>query len=269
MDMGLAGQSVVVVGGARGIGLAIAAQFALEGASVGIFDSSPQTSQAAAGLTAQHGTRALGLVVDIREYGSLVRALRQAAEHLGPILHVVHAAAIGSGKYGFPFWNLSPEDWRPVLDVNVTGAVHVAHAFAPAMVEARAGSMLFLASVAAQIGSQSDPPYSASKAAVINFMQCVAKDLAPFGARANALSPGMVRTDLNRSVWQAWHDREPPARRQSYEEWAEAKVRRIAPLGRWQEPQELAAMAVYLASPHARNITGQTVNVDGGQVMHW
>ena len=129
--------------------------------------------------------------------------------------------------------------------------------------------MLFLASVAGQIGSQTDPPYSASKAALINFAQCAAKDLAPYGVRVNALCPGMVETALSRSVWEAWNGRQPEAERRSYEEWADEKVRRVVPLGRWQQPEDVAAMAVFLASARAANVTGQTVNVDGGYVMHW
>src|SRR5581483_691672 len=149
------------------------------------------------------------------------------------------------------------------------GAVNVAHAFTPALVRARSGTVLFLASVAGQIGSQTDPPYSASKAALINFMQCAAKDLAPYGVRVNALCPGMVKTALNRAVWEAWFRQQPEDQRLSYEEWAEEKIRRVVPLGRWQEPDDIAAMAVFLASERARNVTGQTINVDGGFVMHW
>ena len=130
-------------------------------------------------------------------------------------------------------------------------------------------AMLFLASVAGQIGSQTDPPYSASKAALINFAQCAARDLAPYGVRVNTLCPGMVQTALNRSVWEAWVRQQPEGQRQSYEEWAGEKVRRVVPLGRWQTPEDVAAMAVFLASPRANNITGQTINVDGGFVMHW
>ena len=136
------------------------------------------------------------------------------------------------------------------------------------MAEARSGTMLFIASVAGQIGSQTDPPYSASKAGLINFAQCAAKDLAPFGVRVNALNPGMIRTALNRSVYQAWADRQPEATRPTYEAWADEKVRTIVPLGRWQTPEDVAAMAVFLASPRAGNVTGQTINVDGGYVMH-
>jgi NAD(P)-dependent dehydrogenase (short-subunit alcohol dehydrogenase family) len=78
----------------------------------------------------------------------------------------------------------------------------------------------------------------------------------------------MIKTPLNRSVWQAWYNQQPEDQRQSYEDWASEKARRVAPLGRWQTPEDIAAAAVFLASRRAQNITGQTINVDGGQVMH-
>jgi NAD(P)-dependent dehydrogenase (short-subunit alcohol dehydrogenase family) len=78
----------------------------------------------------------------------------------------------------------------------------------------------------------------------------------------------MVKTELNRSTWVAWDAVQPEAERLAYEEWAADKIRRVAPLNRWQEPEDVAAMAVFLASERAGNVTGQTVNVDGGQVMH-
>lgn len=148
------------------------------------------------------------------------------------------------------------------------GAVNVAHAFAPGLAEQRSGTLLFLASVAGQNGSPTDPPYSAAKAAVLNFTKCAAKDLAPFGVRVNALCPGMVQTPLNRSVWQSWADRQPPELRQDYETWAADKISKLVPLNRWQTPEDIAAMAVFLASARAANVTGQAVNVDGGYVMH-
>ena len=130
-------------------------------------------------------------------------------------------------------------------------------------------SMLLLSSVAGQMGSQTDPPYSAAKAAVINFAQCAAKDLAPFGVRVNALCPGMVKTPLNRSVYEAWAREQPETGRPSYDEWTADKIKKLVPLNRWQEPEDIAAMAVFLASGRGRNIAGQTINVDGGYVMHW
>jgi NAD(P)-dependent dehydrogenase (short-subunit alcohol dehydrogenase family) len=269
VDLGLRGQTAVVAGGAQGIGQAIARAFAAEGANVAVIDRDPAAEAAARELGVQAGVRALGLVADVTDYEATRQAAARIGEALGRIDHIVFAVGVGSGKYGFPFWNLEPSDWGRVLQVNVIGAVIVAHAFVPALIQARAGTLLFLSSVAGQIGSQTDPPYSASKAALINFAQAAAKDLAPYGVRLNSLCPGMVRTALNRSVWEAWNRQQPPEQRMGYEAWAGEKIRRVVPLGRWQEPEDIAAMAVFLASERARNITGQTVNVDGGFVMHW
>jgi NAD(P)-dependent dehydrogenase (short-subunit alcohol dehydrogenase family) len=269
MDLELAGQSAVIVGGARGIGLAIAAAFAAERANVALVDRDPAVAAAANDLAGTHPVRTLAITADVTDFAAVRRSAEEVGSTLGRIDHVVFAVAIGSGKFGFPFWNLEPSDWPRVLEVNVVGAANVAHAFAPTLIQARSGTMLFLASVAGQIGSQTDPPYSASKAAVINFAQCAAKDLAPYGVRVNTLCPGMVKTALNRAVWEAWHRQQPRDRRQSYEEWTDEKIRRVVPLGRWQAPEDIAAMAVFLASARAANVTGQTINVDGGFVMHW
>ncbi len=269
MELSLRQHVTVVTGGASGIGRAIADAFAAEGAHVALWDRSPTSSQVAAEISAAAGVKALGLAVDVTDEAAVRRAAAQTAAELGPIDHLVHAAAIGSGKFGFPFTNLEPADWRKTLEVNIMGMVHVAHAVAPAMVERRRGTMVFIASVAGQIGSQTDPPYSAAKAANINFSQVLAKDLAPAGVRVNTVCPGMVQTPLNQSVWQAWNDRQPSDRQRTYEEWAGEKVRSVVPLGRWQEPSDIADMVVFLSSDRARQVTGQTINVDGGWVMHW
>jgi NAD(P)-dependent dehydrogenase (short-subunit alcohol dehydrogenase family) len=268
MDLELAGQTAVVVGGARGIGKAIGVAFAAEGANVALLDRDAAVAETARELAGRHPVRVVPVLADVTDFDAVRKAAEQVQAALGRTDHVAFAAAVGSGKYGFPFWNLEPSDWPRVLEVNVLGAVNVAHAFAPTLARAKSGTILFLASVAGQMGSQTDPPYSASKAALINFTQCAAKDLAPYGVRVNALSPGMVETALNRSVWEAWRRGQPEGSRQSYEEWAGDKVRRLVPLGRWQTPEDIAAMTVFLASARAHNVTGQTVNVDGGYVMH-
>ena len=268
MELDLKGQCAVVAGSAQGIGEAIARAFAREGAQIALFDRDSRVADTARRITDETGSLTLPVVADVTDYVRVRAAASEVQAAFGRVDHVVFAVAVGSGKFGFPFWNLEPEDWPRVMQVNVVGAVNVAHAFAPALVAARSGTMLFLASVAGQIGSQTDPPYSASKAAVINFAQCAARDLAPFGVRVNTLCPGMVQTALNRSVWEAWARQQPEEKRQPYEEWAAEKIRRVVPLGRWQTPEDVAAMAVFLASVRAGNVTGQTVNVDGGFVMH-
>ena len=182
---------------------------------------------------------------------------------------MVVTVGIDSGKGGFPFWNLEPDDWTRVYTVNVQGVVNTAHAFYAPMIERKHGTFLFFSSVAGQIGSQTDPPYSASKAAIINFTQCAAKDFAPYNIRANAIAPGMVHTPLQQKVYALATAALPADQRPTYQEWCDTKIKRLAPLGRMVDPEEIGAYAVYLASNHARNITGQVLNVDGGWVMHW
>jgi len=263
MDLQLQGQGAVVFGAAQGIGAAIARAFAAEQAKVALLDRDPLVH-----TTAQALPGAFGHVADVTDYPAMQASAEWCQERLGRVDHVVFAVGIGSGKYGYPFWNLEPSDWPRVFEVNVIGAVNVAQAFAPRLAAARAGTLLFLASVAGQIGSQTDPPYSASKAALINFMQCAARDLAAYGVRVNALCPGMVQTALNRSVYEAWAALQPEGHKQTYEQWAGAKVQRVVPLQRWQTPEDIAHMAVFLASDRAAHVTGQTINVDGGYVMH-
>jgi 2-hydroxycyclohexanecarboxyl-CoA dehydrogenase len=269
MELELNGQVAVITGGASGIGLACARGLAREGCRIALWDVSVSVEDTAATLSQEFGVSSLGLLVDVSGFEAVEAAVRRTEGALGPISHLVHAAAVGSGKFGFPFTNLRPSDWSRVLDVNVMGMVHVAQAIAPAMVVRRNGTMVFVASVAGQIGSQTDPPYSASKAANINFAQCLAKDLAPHNVRVNIVNPGMVRTPLNQGVWRAWNDQQPPDKRRPYEDWAADKIRAIVPLGRWQRPEDLADMVAFLSSARAAQVTGQTINVDGGQVMHW
>jgi NAD(P)-dependent dehydrogenase (short-subunit alcohol dehydrogenase family) len=96
-----------------------------------------------------------------------------------------------------------------------------------------------------------------------------AKDLAPHNVRVNSICPGMIQTPLNRAVWQAWNEQQPVDAKRSYDDWAGEKVRTVIPLKRWQTPEDIGELAAFLASAKAQNITGQTLNVDGGWVMHW
>ncbi len=257
VDLGLDGQGVLVCGAASGIGAAIASRFAQEGCRVvGMDVQEPSPGSGAADYSFVRG--------DV----TAIDDVRRVAETFPDLRHIVYSVGAGAGTMGFPFWNVDPAAWGRVIEVNLIGAVNVAHVFAPELAERRHGTFLFLVSVAGQIGSQTDPPYSAAKAGLINFTQCAAKDLAPHNVRVNALSPGMVKTPLNRSVWAAGQAALPAEQRQSYEAWTDEKIRRVSPLGRWQTSEDCAAVAVFLSSEQAKNITGQTINVDGGQVMH-
>jgi 2-hydroxycyclohexanecarboxyl-CoA dehydrogenase len=254
MNLELNDHVAVVTGGASGIGAACASALEREGCRVAIWDLAP----------------AEGVIpVDVANPDAVAAALAETERRFGPVDHLVHAAAIGSGKFGFPFTNLEPVDWPRVLQVNIMGMVQVAYALTPGMRERRRGTMVFLASVAGQIGSQTDPPYSASKAANINFAQCLAKDLAPYGVRVNSVCPGMVKTPLMERIWQASQAGVPPEQQLSLEAWGAAKLKAVTPLGRWQTPEDIADMVAFLSSARAHQVTGQTINVDGGFVMHW
>lgn len=258
MTVNLAKQTVAITGAASGIGRAIARSFLDEGCRVVAID---RDTDRLAELQATAPQQISVLPADVSDFDSL----RHGAAEI-TVDHLVCAAAKGSGKTGFPFWKIAPADWRSVIDVTLMGTVNTVQAFAPALLhgDTSTKSVLLLTSVAGQIGSQTDPPYSAAKAAVINFTQVAAKDFAQYGVRVNALSPGMVKTDLTRAIYESSAESETL----SFEKWGQEKVSRVAPLGRWQTPEEFGAMAVFLASPQARNITGQTINIDGGQVMH-
>jgi len=93
--------------------------------------------------------------------------------------------------------------------------------------------------------------------------------LATYGIRVNTVCPGMVKTPLNRSVWKSWRDRDPIQNTLEYDEWADQKIKDLIPLGEWQQPDDVADMILFLSSRRAAQVTGQTINVDGGYVMHW
>ncbi len=249
MELGLKGQTAVVVGSAKGIGMAIAETFAQEGTNLFLVDLDDQVGQVAKDISTTYSIQCQAAVANVTDNNRLKDLATEAGRLFTRIDHIVYAVGIGSGKFGFPFWNLTPEDWPKVLQVNVIGAVNVAHAFVPSLIEQKSGTMTFLASVSGQIGSQTDPPYSASKAALINFSQCAAKDLAPYNVRVNSVCPGMVKTALNRSVWESWNKQQPGEQQRSYEDWAGEKIRNVVPLNRWQETEDIARMVVFLASP--------------------
>ncbi len=133
MELGLLGNVVAVFGAASGIGAAIARAFAAEGARVAALDLDPARHESAG-----QPPGSIGLVADVCDYAAVKRAALEITRQLGQCEHLVYAVGAGSGKFGFPFWNLEPADWERVLKVNLLGAVNVAHAFAPAMAQAHA-----------------------------------------------------------------------------------------------------------------------------------
>ncbi len=123
-------------------------------------DLAPNVEQVAVEINATYGVAATSAQVDIVDFATVQTACGSYLQSGRQLDHVVHCAAAGSGKFGFPFTNLSPGDWPRILEINILGMVNVAHAISPHFVDRKAGTFVFLSSVAGQIGSQTDPPYS-------------------------------------------------------------------------------------------------------------
>jgi len=136
MNLQLADEVAVVIGAASGLGKAIALEFAREGAALVLVDISPAVETLAAEIQRDLDTAARAFTADVTDYPALQRIAAAVMAEFGRCDHVVVPAGIGSGKFGFPFWNLEPADWDRVLRVNLLGPVHAAHAFSPPMIAA-------------------------------------------------------------------------------------------------------------------------------------
>jgi NAD(P)-dependent dehydrogenase (short-subunit alcohol dehydrogenase family) len=164
-----------------------------------------------------------------------------------------------------PFTNQSAPDWQRTFAVNVVGTFHAAKSVAPGMLERGSGAIVNVASVSGRTGFQTDPAYSASKAAVLNFTQAMARDLAP-AVRVNAVCPGMVFTPFY-AAQHAAAVAQGATTVASPEDFFAEKAGRLIPLQRGQQPEDIGRAVLFLASDLAGSITGQALNVDGGLVM--
>lgn len=251
------GRVVVVTGAAGGIGTAIVDAFATAGATVAALDIEKPNHP---------GSRVHGFKVDITEESAVGEVVDEIVHSLGPPGVLVNNAGV-AGRVGMPFTRLEAEDWDGSWRVNVVGLFIVSTALVPHLKEAGRGSILNIASVSGRTGFPTSPPYSASKAAVINFTQVMARDLAADGIRVNAICPGMVLTPFYRAQRIAAAEHDPALLAVSDDDYFDQKARALIPMGRGQKPEEIAAAVCFLASDAASAITGQALNVDGGLVM--
>ena len=230
-------RSVLVTGGNRGIGLAIARAFAATGDKVAI---THRGSGAPEGL--------FGVTCDVTDAAAVDAAFTAAEAQHGPIEVLVANAGITDDTL---LLRMSEESFTRVLDTNLTGAYRVAKRAAPAMLRARRGRMIFVSSVVAFAGSPGQANYGASKAGMLGLARAIARELGSRSITANVIAPGFIDTDMTAAVSEA----------------RKAEILAGVPLGRYGTVDEVAGTAVFLASDAAAYINGAVVPVDGGVGM--
>jgi len=246
----LAGKTALITGAASGIGRASAILFAREGAAVVALDQAPEVEATAAAIRAAGGT-ATALVKDSSSEQDIAEAVALTVRDHGGIDVCFANAGISGGLV--PFFDLTVELWNQILKVNLVGTFLAAKYAARAMVERGRGSIICTASVAGLRSGAGGMPYSASKAGVISLVQTAANQLAGTGVRINAVCPGLIETGMTKPIFDGARAR-----------GTEDKIGQLNPLRRAGVADEIAKVAVFLASDQASYMTGQAVAVDGG-----
>ncbi len=236
----------LVTGGSRGIGLAVAHEFARAGATVAVVSRNADGASAAARDLAGEGHRGYGCDVGVTEMASATAS--QVVDELGPVDILVNNAGITRDNI---FIRMKEAEWDEVLTVNLKGAFNMTKAVARSMMKRRSGVILNVTSVVGLVGNAGQANYAASKAGLIGFTKSIAKELASRGVRCNAIAPGFISTDMTATL---------------PEEAVEALQEQI-PLGYFGDPADIAGLARFLAGPAGRYITGQVIAVDGGMAM--
>ncbi|MCP3917956.1 MAG: SDR family oxidoreductase [bacterium] len=246
----MTGRVAVITGGARGIGLAAARRLAHAGADIGIVDYDEAACRAAADEIASLGKKALALPIDITDEAAVSDMTSRVVNELGRYDALVCSAGI-VGRNAFA-WETSLEEWRNVMNVNVTGLWLCNRAALEPMRAADYGRIVNIASIAGKEGNPKLGPYSASKAAVIGLTKSLGKEVADTGIRINSIAPAVIQT---------------PMLDQVTPETIQYMVSKI-PVGRTGRPEEVAALVHYLASEDCSFSTGACYDVSGGRATY-
>jgi NAD(P)-dependent dehydrogenase (short-subunit alcohol dehydrogenase family) len=251
------GRGVVVTGAAQGMGRAIAAAFVDEGARVVLSDMNEDGVKKTAAELGQNGNT-FGVRCDVTKADDVAGLVDAAVGHLGNVDTFVNNAGTITMRQVV---DLAEEEWDAVMDVNAKGVFLCTRAILPHMLERKSGTIVNIASQAGKRGYKLFAHYCASKAAVIVFSKGVALEVAPH-VRINCVCPGIVNTDMMEREY-AWEEAMTGEPKESIQKrWMSG-----IPMGRFQEPEHIARVALFLASDDASEMTGQAINVTGGMVM--
>jgi 3-hydroxybutyrate dehydrogenase len=255
----LAGKIALITGASRGIGVAIARAFTTEGASVALAArSADDLAELASGLQ-KAGSRAESFVCDVKNADQVQELPELVEEKLGPIDILVNNAGVaGSHKIA----NHPDDLWQLMLDVNLTGVYRVTKAVVPGMIERQHGRIINVASVASKVGMRYMAAYTASKHGVLGFTRVLATEMSRYNITANAICPGYVDTPMTDFAVAFMVSRTGKS-----EDDARKLLEATNPQQRLITPEEVASLAVMLASDDARGISGQAINIDGGAAM--
>lgn len=257
----------IVTGGATGIGRAIGIKMAEQGANVLVSDIN---SEAAAKTVAE--MHALGVKAEVDstnvvEESATQKMAQHALDAFGKIDILVNNAGVAGAKGWWERSESTEEDWRFTYQVNVRGTANAANAVTPFMQKAKYGKILNLASIAGREGRPSLPHYSASKGAVVNYTQALARELGSYSINVNAICPGLLWTPMWEQVGGRYGQNDPKYLGLPPREIFDKMIAAQIPTGKEQTPEDIGDAAVFLCSDDAKNITGQALNVDGGFFM--
>ncbi len=242
----LEGKIALITGARRGIGRAIALKFAQNGADC-VLVARTEPAELAEEIRAL-GRRALPMALDVSDAEAVESGFKQAVKDMGGLDILVNNAGVTADNL---LIRMKLEQWQGVIDVNLSGAFYCTKAAARPMLKAEGGRIINISSVIGQMGNAGQANYAASKAGLFGLTKSVAKELGSRGITVNAIAPGFIVTDMTREM----------------SEEAKSGLLGQIPLGTLGEADDVAELALFLASGKARYITGQTFNVDGGLVM--
>lgn len=253
MDLQLQGTNVLVTGAGQGLGRAIGAAFASEGANVAFhYNSSGEGAEEAAAEARSTGVSSIAVQADLRDRASVEAAIAKVNEAIGPVQVLVNNSAATQSK---PFLETDEDDWAPQVDVTVSGTIRICHVVAKQMVDNGGGTIINLMGESGRVGESRLLVTAATRSSTIGLTKSLAKELARHNIRANAVAIALVQTEnLDEHTGHAEDERMK-------------RMLAMYPLRRLGRPDDVTPMILLLASPLSSWTTGQVIGVNGGYAM--